>query len=188
MHQRPSRGAKEGIGKPQGRILGSGSTGPRGGISGFGSGLTHCLEIEGNHLASSIPEHLRHVVGRVHACALGVYAAHLAFIIAVAEYRIWPRPLAPARPQALPLTPSHRGPCLAKTSRILHKLHGGLGEQLIRLEFREGRDDVTSVLLCAGVKGRGCSTPDCPLSQPCLPFEGAFLHREMLPTQDSVEV
>lgn len=75
--------------RAQRRVLGewSRSAGPRGGLSDFGSALTHCLEIEGNHLTSSIPEHLGHVVGGVHACALRVHTAHLAFIIAVAEYR-----------------------------------------------------------------------------------------------------
>lgn len=100
--------------RAQGRALGKGSrsAGPRGGFSDFGSALTHCLEIEGNHLTSSIPEHLGHVVGRVHACALGVHTAHLAFIIAVAEYRSWPRPLAPTGAQTLPQAPSHQRPWL----------------------------------------------------------------------------
>lgn len=122
---------------------------------GSRSVLTHCLEIEGNHLASSIPEHLGHVVRRVHSCALGVHSAHLAFIVAVAEYRIWPRPLVPAGPQALPPSPIPPGTLAGEASRILHKLHRGLGEQLIGLELREGRDDITSVLLCAREKGRG---------------------------------
>lgn len=74
-----------------------------------------------------------------------------------------------------------------KASRILHKLHGGLGEQLIGLELREGRDNVTSVLLCAREKGRGVHIRLPPLS--ALPsFWGTFLYRELLPTQDSVEV
>lgn len=74
---------KDRIGRAQRRALGWGW----GSGNGLGSALTHCLEIQGNHLTSGIPEHLGHVVGRVHACALGVHAAHLAFIIAVVGYR-----------------------------------------------------------------------------------------------------
>lgn len=79
---------------------GKGRTGrPRGGISGPGSALTHCLEVEGNHLASSIPKHLGHVVGGVHASALGVNAAHLAFVVAVTEYRSLARAIFTRRTQ-----------------------------------------------------------------------------------------
>lgn len=49
--------------------------------------LTHRLEVEGDHLAAGIPEHLGQVVGGVHAGALGVDAAHLAFVVAAPEYR-----------------------------------------------------------------------------------------------------
>lgn len=56
-------------------------------VGGPGSALTHRLEVEGDHLATSIPEHLGHVIGGVHACALGVDAAHLALVVAAPEYR-----------------------------------------------------------------------------------------------------
>lgn len=44
-------------------------------------GLTHSLEVEGHHLAASIPEDLGHVVGRVHSCPLGVNPAQLHLVV-----------------------------------------------------------------------------------------------------------
>ena len=43
--------------------------------------LTHCLEVECHHLTSSIPEELRHVVGRVHTCPFGIYPAKLHLVV-----------------------------------------------------------------------------------------------------------
>lgn len=43
--------------------------------------LTYGLEVEGDHLAASIPKHLWHVVGRVYSCSLGVNPAQLHFVV-----------------------------------------------------------------------------------------------------------
>lgn len=95
--------------------------------------LTHRLEVEGNHLATSIPEHLGHVVGGVHAGALGVDAAHLALVVAATVYRslgttctgsIHRHPPPVMSPDPGSLLPSTQAGILAtEASRILHELH-----------------------------------------------------------------
>lgn len=112
--------------------------------SGPGSVLTHRLEVEGDHLATSIPKHLGHVVGGVHAGSLGINAAHLALVVAAPEYRM-PRLPAPGGPNSthpwsvstVPLPPPQPGTQANEDSRILHKLHCGLREQIISLELCE---------------------------------------------------
>jgi hypothetical protein len=155
---------------------------PGRGSSGPETALTHGLEVEGYHLAASVPEHLGHVIGRVHAGALGVNAAHLALVVAVREYRSLTKTTCTRRTQqstqeALPPAPTPQpGPLVSAASRILHKLHRGLREQVIGLELREGRDDVTSVLLCA--RGKGTGNP----YQTVLPFGTAPSITEIPPT------
>lgn len=41
------------------------------------------LIVERDHLASSVPENLRHVIAGIHPASLWVYPTHLPFIIAV---------------------------------------------------------------------------------------------------------
>lgn len=46
-----------------------------------GPALTQGLEVESHELAAHVPEELGHVVGRVHAGALGVDAAELLLVV-----------------------------------------------------------------------------------------------------------
>lgn len=63
----------------QGRRAETGEVGSRGGRGRLV--LTQGLKVEGHKLAAHVPEELGHVVGGVHAGALGVDAAELLFIV-----------------------------------------------------------------------------------------------------------
>lgn len=47
------------------------------------------LEVERDHLATGVPEDLRHVITGVHAASFGVDTAHLTFVVAAEMLRIF---------------------------------------------------------------------------------------------------
>lgn len=76
--------------------------------------LTQGLEVERDELAAHVPEELGHVVGRVHACALGVDAAELLLVVSEVGSQGPRRVLAPSGGgAAVCLEPSAPGPSSA---------------------------------------------------------------------------
>lgn len=120
---------------------------------------THCLVVEGHHLAAYVPKELGAVIGWVNSCSFGVNPAHLPLIVSeknssgstvlylnVNQDLVY---FGPILCQFQPAASSQQN-----QKRILYKIHCSLGNHCLPLGLHERWDDVTLVFFCT--RGKDC--------------------------------